>query len=118
MKSLKLKDDPGENFTDFCDAILVDADRLESAGSFNHQKLGYIIRLFQGNSDSRFHLWVTQKYKEVIEFIKKLFVSDEYFMQLDDIITNGSLVQKYIGEYHKIVDSKQWEPSDSKKIVM
>ena len=58
---------------------------------------------------------MTQKYKEVIEFIKKLFVSDEYFMQLDDIITNGSLVQKYIGEYHKIVDSKQWEPSDSKK---
>ena len=33
MKILKLKSYPGENVTDFCAAILVDAERLESAGA-------------------------------------------------------------------------------------
>ena len=34
MKSLKLKIHPGENVTDCCAEILVDAERLESAGDF------------------------------------------------------------------------------------
>ena len=76
MKSLKLKSYPGENVTDCCAAILVDADRLESAGSFNPEHLGYITRIFKDTSDSRFCLWAIQKYKEVTEFIKKLCVCD------------------------------------------
>ena len=43
MKSLKLKDRPGENVIDCCDAILVDDERLESAGAFNLDHLVYII---------------------------------------------------------------------------
>ena len=46
MKSLKLKSYPGENVTDCCAAILVDAKRLESAGAFKPDHLGYIIRNF------------------------------------------------------------------------
>ena len=33
MKSLKIKDNPGENVADCCDEILVDDERLESIGS-------------------------------------------------------------------------------------
>ena len=46
MKSLKLKSYPWENVTDFCAAILVDAERLESAGAFKPEHLGYITRIF------------------------------------------------------------------------
>ena len=42
MKSFKLKIHPGENVTDCCAEILVDAERLESAGAFNPEHLGYI----------------------------------------------------------------------------
>ena len=37
-------------------------------------------------------------------------------MQTDDIITCGFLVQEASGEYSNIVDSKLWEPNDSKNI--
>ena len=63
MKSLKLKSYPGENVTYFCAAILVDAERLESAGAFKTEHLGYITRIFEDTSDSIFHLWAIQNHK-------------------------------------------------------
>ena len=56
MKSLRLKDHQGENVADCYDAILVDAERLESAGAFKTEHPGYIICIFEDTSDSRFHL--------------------------------------------------------------
>ena len=61
MKSLKLKIYPGENVTDCCAEILVDAERLESAGAFKPEHLGYITRIFEDTYDSRFRLWAIQK---------------------------------------------------------
>ena len=52
MKSLKLKSYPGENVTDFCAAIFVDAECLESAAAFKPEHLGYITRIFEDTSDS------------------------------------------------------------------
>ena len=46
MKMIKLKIYPGEKVTDLCATILVDAKRLESAGSFKHELLVYITRIF------------------------------------------------------------------------
>ena len=66
MKRLKLKDRPGRNFADCYDAILVNAESLKSAKSFKPEQLGYIIRIFEDTSDSRFHIWESQKYKEVM----------------------------------------------------
>ena len=63
MKSLKLKSYPGENVTDCCAEILVDAERLESAKAFKPEHLGYITHIFEDNSESRFRLWYIQKYK-------------------------------------------------------
>ena len=51
MKSLKLKSYPGENITDCCAAILVDAERLESARTFKPEQLGYITRIFEDTSE-------------------------------------------------------------------
>ena len=62
MKSLKLKIYPGENVTDCCAAIFVDAERLDMAGAFNPERLGYIAHIFEYTSDSRFLLWGIQKY--------------------------------------------------------
>ena len=59
MKSLKLKDNTVGDVANCCDAILVDVERLESARAFNPEHLGYIIRIFEDNYDSRFHLWAT-----------------------------------------------------------
>ena len=106
MKSLKLKDHPGGNAVDYCDKILVDVERLDSAWAFNPEE----------TSDSRFHLWATQKYKEVMEFVKKPFVCDKDIMKTDDIINYGYFVQEALREYRNIVESNQWEPTDGKKL--
>ena len=76
MNSIKLKNNPGRDVVDCCDAILVNMERLESYGAFNPDHLGYIISIFEDTSDSRFHLWSTQNYKEVMEFVKKLLLCD------------------------------------------
>ena len=56
------------------------------------------------------------KYKEVMEFLKKLLLCDKEVTQTDDIITYGFLVQGILQEYSSIVNSKRWEPTDIKKI--
>ena len=86
MKGLKLKYHTWDNVKDCCDAVLLDADRLESAGAFNHKYLGYIIHIFEDTSDYRLYILATKKYKEDMDFIKKLFVCDEYVIRTDDII--------------------------------
>ena len=115
MKSLKLKSYPGENVTECCAAILVDAERLESAGALKPEHLGYIIRIFEDTSDSRFRFWAIQKYKQVTEFIKKLRVCDMDVLPQEDLITYESLVQEATREYRDLVDSKLWEPATSKE---
>ena len=77
-------------------SILVNVEILESAGDFKTENLGYIISIFEDNSDSRFHLWASQKYKEVMEFVKKPLLCDKYVIQTDDIIIYGLLVQGYL----------------------
>ena len=61
MESLKLKDNQGVDIADCYDAILEYVESLESAGAFKPEHLGYIIRIFENTSDSRFNLWATQK---------------------------------------------------------
>ena len=94
MKSLKLKSYPGKNVTDCCAAILVDAECLDSAGAFKPEQLGYITRIFEDTSDSRFRLWDIHKYKEVTEFIKKLRVCDMDVLSQQYLITYEYLVQE------------------------
>ena len=106
MKSLKLKRYPGQNVTYCCAAILVDAERLESAGAFKTEHLGYITRIFEGTSDSRFRLWVIQRYKQVTDFIKKLPMCDMDVISQEDLITYESFVQEATREYRDLVDSK------------
>ena len=65
-KNLKLKYHSGRDAADCYDAILVNLESLDSAGAFKPKHLGYIIRIFEDNSDYIFHIWATQKYKEVI----------------------------------------------------
>ena len=87
MKMIKLKMYPGENVTDCCAEISVDAKHLESAGAFKPEHLGYITRTFEDTYDSRFHMWAIQKYKEVAGFIKKLCVCDIDVIPPEDLIT-------------------------------
>ena len=108
MKSLKLKIYPGENVTYCCASILVDYERLEKAGAFKPEHLGYTTCIFEDTSDSIFRLWVIQKYKEVTEFIKKLYVCDMDVLSQEDLITYESLVQEATQEYRDLVDLKQW----------
>ena len=56
MKSLKLNIYPGDNVTNLCTAILVDADPLESDGDFNPEHLWYITHIFEDAYDSIFRL--------------------------------------------------------------
>ena len=94
MKSIKIKGYTGKKVTYFCAVILVDDENLESSGAFKPYRLGYITRTFEDTSDSRFHRWAIQKYKEVTEFIKKLCVCDMDVLSQEDLITYESLVQE------------------------
>ena len=94
MKSIKLKSYPRDNVKYCCSTILVDAERFEISGAFNPEHLGYITCIFDDNSDSRFCLWDIQKYKEVMDFIKKLRVCDMDVISPEDIITYEYLVQE------------------------
>ena len=60
----------GDNITCFSVAY----DCLESYSAFNHEKLGYIARIFEDTYDSIFRLWGIHSYKEVIYFNKKIYV--------------------------------------------
>ena len=71
MKNLKPKDHPGRDVADCYDEIFVNVESLESAWAFKPEHLGYIIIIFENTSGSIFHIWATQKYKEVMEFVKK-----------------------------------------------
>ena len=93
-KSLKLKDHLRKDGVDCCDIILLNIENIESDGAFNPEHLSYIISIFEDTSDSIFHLWETQKYKEVMEFLKKTLLCDKDVMETDDIITYGLLVQE------------------------
>ena len=46
----------------------------------------------------------------------RIFFCENDVMQTGDIITYGFHVQEALREYRKIVDSKRWEPTDSKNI--
>ena len=93
----------------------MDAVHLDSAGAFKTDHLGYTTRIFEYTSDSRFRLWVIQKYKEVTEFIKKLRVCEMDVISQEDLITYESLVQEATREYRNLVNSKRWEPTTSKE---
>ena len=114
MKSLKVKSYPGENVTDCCDEILVDAERLESDGDFNPEHIGYITYIFEDNSDPRFCIWEIQKYKDITEFIKKLCVCDLDVISPGDLITYEFFVQEATHEHCDFVYSKWWEMTTSK----
>ena len=94
---------------------MIDAERLESAGAFKPEHLGYINHIFKDTSDSRFRLWAINKYKEVTEFIKKLHVCDMDVISQEDLITYESLLQEATQTYRDLVDSKRWEPATSKE---
>ena len=115
IKSLKLKNYPGENVTDCSAWVLVDAEQLDSAGAFRPDHLGYITCIFKYDSDSILCLWDIYKYKEVTEFIKELRVCEMDAISQEELITYESLVREATREYHNLVYSKQWEPATRKE---
>ena len=57
--------------------------------------------------NSRFQIWGTQKYKDVMEFVKKPLLCDKDVMHTNDITTYGLLTQESLREYSNIVNSKK-----------
>ena len=67
----------------------------------------WVIHIFENTYNSRFQIWATQKYKEVMEFVTKPLLCDKDVMHTDDMITYGLLTQESLWEYSNIVNSKQ-----------
>ena len=119
MKNIKLNDHPGRGVADCYDAILENVEILESAGAFKPEHLGYIIHILENTSNSRFQVWSTQKYKEIMEFVKKPLLCDKDIMHIDDMITYVLLPQEFSREYSNIVNSKQVDLKvDATKMVV
>ena len=94
LNSLKLKSYAGDNIEYFCAEMLVYAERLQSSRAFKPNQLGYTTRIVEVTSDSRYHIWTIQKYKEFRYLIKIFCVCDMDTVQLEDIITYESLVKE------------------------
>ena len=62
FKGIKLKHHLGEDVTELCAAILVDADCIESARAFKPEHLGYITNIFENTFDPIFHFRSTHRY--------------------------------------------------------
>ena len=93
IKSLNISIYPGENITDYCDEIFVDADLLDSAGAFNNEHLGYITRIFEYAYSYRLCLWDIQKYKDITDFIKNICVRIMDFIPPEELIAYESRVK-------------------------
>ena len=59
----QIRDDPGENFSEFGATILVDSERLESDRAFDPENLGFITHIFENTSYPISHIWEYHKYK-------------------------------------------------------
>ena len=51
-----------------------------------------------------------------MKFIKKTLLCDKDVMHINGIVTYGFLAQESLREYSNNVNSKQWEPTDIKKV--
>ena len=57
LNIIKLKRYAGENVADFFSIILVDSELHESSRAFDPEHLGYITRILENTSNSRFRFW-------------------------------------------------------------
>ena len=99
LYSLKIKIYPGKNVPDLCASIQVGDDCLESFGSFKPENLRDINRILQDNFDYRFNLWVIHKYKDVTEFLNKLYLCEDYIIQPEYLNNYNSHVKQVMREY-------------------
>ena len=74
--------------------------------SFAYLTILMILDFISGRLRSTSRLW---------NLLRKPLLCDEDVMQTDDIITYGFLVQEYLREYSKVINSKRWELTDIKK---
>ena len=81
LNTIKLKFHLGENVSYFCDEILVDSDCLEIYLVFKPKQLWYITCIFEDTSYPIFHIWENNNCKEVKDYIKKLCMCYDDFMQ-------------------------------------
>ena len=116
-KSLKLKDHSGGNVTYCCDVILVDLERLESAGAFKLEHLGYTTHIFEGTSDSRFHLWATQKYKEVMDFVNNFVCATKTLCGLMISLPMAPLFEKLLLNTATLLTQRGGNPLIVRKII-
>ena len=73
---------------------MVDAERLNSAGFLKPKHLGFITHIFENSYDRIFHLWETQKYKKVTEFIKELHIFKRMAYNMSSSLPVGPLFKK------------------------
>ena len=114
LKSIKLKCHMGGNIADKCAAILVNADRFESAVAFKYEHLSYITNTLENTSDPRFYIWETQKYKEVMDLIRNLVCTTRISYDLKSSLPMGPLFKR-ICVNTIFVYSQSWETTDIKK---
>ena len=117
LKSLKPKDYPGENDADFCDVILVDAERLEGARDYNTKHLGYIVCIFADNFDSIFHLWAAQNYKYVMELLRNSVCVTKISCDLMISLPMVTLVNKLFANTTKLLTQSIGNPRMVRKII-
>ena len=111
LKTIKLKDFPGENVQDCVAKILDLCERLESGGAFDNQLICSIMKIFENASDKKFQLWAMNEYRACANYVKQQRLG----LTPPTSITYESICQDAVNEYRSLVDSKRWGPSGSQK---
>ena len=71
MKSLNLKSYLGDNVVDWCDKILVDAERLDNSRELKPKNSKYITCTFEYDYDSGFIFWGTRSTRRIRILLRK-----------------------------------------------
>jgi len=115
LKKLTLKNYPGENVEQCCADIVMYAEQLDSAGSFEAPLLCSIAKTFESASEERFRLWGMKTYDRCKDYVKSLRIMDEDTVDADRRITYESLTQDAIVEYRDLIGSNRWSAAVTSK---
>ena len=99
MKTIKLKDLPGENVQGCVAIVLGLCERLESEGAIDNELICSIMKIFENALDKKFQLWAMNENRTCSTYVKQQRIG----LTPPISITCKRICQYAVNEYHSLV---------------
>ena len=111
LKTIKLKNYPGENVLSCVNDIQNICDTLHDAGYWDHNLLNEITNCFKNSSCLHFYMFVIEKSNQVDEFTRLLTLTDESDLEDKDKIDYHDLLDQAVLQYERLKGNREWTPA-------